>query len=257
MNGKGCVVRLGTGYHNLIIISFRANLLNSVCCCVFSGGLAQMEIGMASPIGDKPLSESAMTQSTEAYMSHQAPRPSFPCIWIPMLKIRRSCYRLIFDMRIPILVRRHLYIETAHCRSQWLTVRRVENEFKFYLRYRDHFIPWKIEFVNNYPGCIQAQSWQFSLWFQPENGSSRDGNCEYDNDIHVLPFTVMLFLWEAYLNKFYTLKIQHVSRDTERWGSSWLMVPSPSAAQRLSSGKTLVQLIATMYVFIDIWLIQH
>ena len=30
-----------------------------------------------------------------------------------MLKIRRSRDRLIFNMRIPILVRRHLYIETA------------------------------------------------------------------------------------------------------------------------------------------------
>ena len=37
----------------------------------------------------------------------------FPCIGIPMLKIRRSQDRLIFNMGIPILVRRHLYIETA------------------------------------------------------------------------------------------------------------------------------------------------
>ena len=35
------------------------------------------------------------------------------CIGIPTLKIRRSCDRLIFNMGIPILVRRHLYIETA------------------------------------------------------------------------------------------------------------------------------------------------
>ena len=32
---------------------------------------------------------------------------------IPMLKIRRSQDRLIFNMGIPILVRRHLYIETV------------------------------------------------------------------------------------------------------------------------------------------------
>ena len=32
---------------------------------------------------------------------------------IPMLKIRRSWDRLIFNMVIPILVRRHLYIEMA------------------------------------------------------------------------------------------------------------------------------------------------
>ena len=37
----------------------------------------------------------------------------FPGIGIPMLKIRRSLDRLIFNMGIPILVRRHLYTKTA------------------------------------------------------------------------------------------------------------------------------------------------
>ena len=37
----------------------------------------------------------------------------FSGMMIPMLKIRRSWDRLIFNMGIPILVRRHLYIETA------------------------------------------------------------------------------------------------------------------------------------------------
>ena len=40
-------------------------------------------------------------------------RPSFPGMGIPMLKIRRSWDCLIFNMGIPILARRHLYIETA------------------------------------------------------------------------------------------------------------------------------------------------
>ena len=35
------------------------------------------------------------------------------CIGIPMLRIRQSWDRLIFNMGIPILVRQHLYIETA------------------------------------------------------------------------------------------------------------------------------------------------
>ena len=39
-------------------------------------------------------------------------RPSFPGIGILMLKIRLSWDRLIFNMGIPILVRRHLYMET-------------------------------------------------------------------------------------------------------------------------------------------------
>ena len=37
----------------------------------------------------------------------------FPDTWIPMLKIRRSWGRHIFNIGIPILVRRHLYIKTA------------------------------------------------------------------------------------------------------------------------------------------------
>ena len=37
----------------------------------------------------------------------------FPGMEIPMLKIRRSRDRLIFNMGIPILVRQHLYIEAA------------------------------------------------------------------------------------------------------------------------------------------------
>ena len=40
-------------------------------------------------------------------------KPSFPGMEIPMLKIRRSWDRLIFNMGIPILVRRYLYIETG------------------------------------------------------------------------------------------------------------------------------------------------
>ena len=39
-------------------------------------------------------------------------RPPFPGMGIPMLTIRRSWDRLIFNMGIPILVRQHLYIET-------------------------------------------------------------------------------------------------------------------------------------------------
>ena len=35
----------------------------------------------------------------------------FPGMGIPMLKIRRSQDRLIFNMGVPILVRQHLYVE--------------------------------------------------------------------------------------------------------------------------------------------------
>ena len=43
--------------------------------------------------------------------------PSFPGMGIPMLKIRRSQDRLIFNMGIPILARQHLYIEMARWAS--------------------------------------------------------------------------------------------------------------------------------------------
>ena len=50
---------------------------------------------------------------------HGSPRPRlniktvFPGMGIPRLMIRRTQDRLIINVRIPILVRRHLYIETA------------------------------------------------------------------------------------------------------------------------------------------------
>ena len=43
---------------------------------------------------------------------------SYQRIGIPMLKIRWSRDRLIFNMGIPIPIRRHLYIEMAHCWQQ-------------------------------------------------------------------------------------------------------------------------------------------
>ena len=40
-------------------------------------------------------------------------RPSFPGMGIPMLKMRRSRDGLIFNMGIPILVRRHIHMKTV------------------------------------------------------------------------------------------------------------------------------------------------
>ena len=66
-------------------------------------------------------------QHSRSSRSHSLPGPRlntktvFPGIRIPMLKIRRPRDRLIFNMGIPKLARRHLYIETHHrlriCRS--------------------------------------------------------------------------------------------------------------------------------------------
>ena len=47
-------------------------------------------------------------------------RPSFPGMEIPMLKIRRSWDRLIFNMGIPILAWRYLYIEMAPRKAVFL-----------------------------------------------------------------------------------------------------------------------------------------
>ena len=46
-------------------------------------------------------------------------RPSFPGMWSPMLKIRRSRDRLIFNMGIPIQIRRYLNIEAAPWLFHW------------------------------------------------------------------------------------------------------------------------------------------
>ena len=61
------------------------------------------------------------TQNVSSYERRSGPRLNiktiFPCMWISMLKIKRSRGRLIFNMGIFIQVRRHLYIETPPCSS--------------------------------------------------------------------------------------------------------------------------------------------
>ena len=52
----------------------------------------------------------------------------FPCMGISMLKIRRSRDRLIFNIGIPILVRRHLYNETAPSGLEKSRVLKSHNE---------------------------------------------------------------------------------------------------------------------------------
>ena len=59
-------------------------------------------------------------------------RPSFPGMGIPVLKIRRSRDRLIFNMGIPILVRRQLYIETApwSLPGPWLNIKMPSYQYR-------------------------------------------------------------------------------------------------------------------------------
>ena len=67
---------------------------------------------------------------------------------IPMLKIRRS--RLIFNMGIPILVRRHLYIETPHPRIfmdhylhvKWYCWQIAQGWIWYYLRLKMNTVQW-------------------------------------------------------------------------------------------------------------------
>ena len=66
------------------------------------------------PIGDVQLRSSAANDSKSQPSS---PRLNIKTVFLsygtPMLKIRRFHDRLIFNMEIHIMVRRHLYIETA------------------------------------------------------------------------------------------------------------------------------------------------
>ena len=65
--------------------------------------------------------------------SHFNFKTVFPRYGIPMLNIRRSHDRLILDMGIPILVRRHLYIEMAPWFFKWVSV--TWTEYKLLAEY--------------------------------------------------------------------------------------------------------------------------
>ena len=61
----------------------------------------------------------------------------FPDMGISMLKIRRSRDRIVFNMGISILVRRHLYIEMALW-SHHYTRLRLELRVSFFVSQKDH-----------------------------------------------------------------------------------------------------------------------
>ena len=52
----------------------------------------------------------------------------FPGMGIPMLNIRRSRDRLIFNMGIPILVRRQLYVETVFFHTMIKQIPNLSND---------------------------------------------------------------------------------------------------------------------------------
>ena len=102
------------------------NFLSELSIPIYSPcrGALQIKIGKA-PIEliqqfyKSMLARPGISQPSPSWVaapSHWAPsqyKDRFPGMGIRVLKIRRSWDRLIFDMAIIILVRRHLYIETA------------------------------------------------------------------------------------------------------------------------------------------------
>ena len=97
-------------------------------------------------------------------------RPSFPGMGMPMLRIRRSD-RLIFNMGIPILVRRHLYIETAP---------RAPSQYKTGLsRHRDSHFKNKLSYLysdNSYTRKMVSLNWDGPLVWCWGPGDIRGGN---------------------------------------------------------------------------------
>ena len=71
-------------------------------------------------------------------------KPSFQGIGISMLKIRRSRDHLIFNMGIPILVRRHLHIEMA---PRMAVECLAENKLKRQLTCIHTFKKWSLEYT--------------------------------------------------------------------------------------------------------------
>ena len=99
------------------------------------------------------------------YVASRAPfqyKDRLSQVWIPMLMIRRSRDRLIFKMGIPILVRRHLYIETPPrfpqnvCYQCWkmltmvpqlMNMMRSKCTLKTGLKWSPVFIPFDQHFI--------------------------------------------------------------------------------------------------------------
>ena len=130
----------------------------------------------------------------------------FPSMGIPILKIRRSQDRLISNMGIPVLVSRHLYIETPPGSSistpDWLT-----------LFFRDYFTedgrPSNGEYVNliTYIKTKQNDKHVRDLWTQPicDTSSQLTSTCNsaaerISTSLHV----VVLSYWFAVYRSFVT-----------------------------------------------------
>ena len=87
---------------------------------------------------------------------------------ISMLKIRRSRDRLIFNMGIPILMRWHLYIETAPCTApqKWLTYRFAQSSWSagcFILMSYRHFCVGLFDILVQLSICSKSYRNYFSV----------------------------------------------------------------------------------------------
>ena len=119
--GDLLVIMLGDAghwFHNSLVPYFTGHWLYKEISMDTKHQMAHLNIKMAS-ISDAVIPNDEFWKLYSPYFSkkYQGPvsieRRSFPGMGIPMLKIRRSRDRLIFNMGIPIPVRRNLYNETA------------------------------------------------------------------------------------------------------------------------------------------------
>ena len=103
-----------------IIYTYETHLINAYKCLKFQ----QHPTKLSYFISEYDINIRQSGTPTKIFCMSHGPisirRLSFPGMGIPMLKVRWSWDRLFFNMWIPVLVRWHLYIETAPRSIPWL-----------------------------------------------------------------------------------------------------------------------------------------
>ena len=89
----------------------------------------------------------------------------FPGVGIPMLKIRRLWDRLIIYMGMPILKRRHHYIETFFG-SFYMAI--VSKQLPVSLKFLAYMKPYKLVIIMKLASSLNSLSWYHKLLFSPD-----------------------------------------------------------------------------------------
>ena len=138
---------------------------------------------------------------------------------IPMLKIRRSRDRLIFNMGIPILVRQHLYIETAPSYVTFVLL--IYDEGTKWRRFPYHWtFAWGTQALMD---SIQKGSvvWSFYVFFVVSLNKLLNSHVGHSNDAA-----------QTCLNQVFTHKAVNITYSLDKYRVSWC--PSSLCRQVIS-----------------------